>query len=58
MFRPFIGSSSGLYNKLESVSGLLYRPDDDLVKGRNIVAKYQIYLYLVKSYVRRHYTDT
>jgi hypothetical protein len=33
-------------------------PDDDPVKGRNIVAKYQIYLYLVKSCVRRHHTDT
>jgi hypothetical protein len=36
----------------------LHRPDDDPVKGRNIVAKHQIYLYLVKSCVRRHYTDT
>jgi hypothetical protein len=81
MFRPFTGSSSGLYNKLESVlhffkfcvptgipcglvlyivckssntlSSLLYRPDGDPVKGQNIVAKYQIYLYLVKSCVRR-----
>jgi hypothetical protein len=27
--------------------------DDDPVKGRSILAKYQIYLYLVKSCVRR-----
>jgi hypothetical protein len=33
-------------------------PDDDLVKGRNIVAKYQIYLYLVKSVLDGQYTDT
>jgi hypothetical protein len=44
MFRPFSGSSSGLYNNLESVVhvlhfiSLLYRTDDDPEKGRNIVA--------------------
>jgi hypothetical protein len=44
MFRPFSGSSSGLYNKLIKFSActtlykLLYRPDDDPEKGRNIVA--------------------
>jgi hypothetical protein len=44
--------------KCNTLSGILYRPDNDPVKGRNIVAKYQIYLYLEKSYVTRHYTDT
>jgi hypothetical protein len=34
------------------------KTDDNTVNGRNIVAKYQIYLYLVKSCVRRHHTDT
>jgi hypothetical protein len=39
--------------RCNTLSSLLYRPDDDPVNGRNIVAKYQIYLYLVKSCVRR-----
>jgi hypothetical protein len=49
MFRPLSGSSSGLYNELRkcstclgtlstTLSSLLFRPDDDPDKGRNIVA--------------------
>jgi hypothetical protein len=44
--------------KCKTLSSLLYRPDDNPVKGRNTVAKYQIYLYLLKSCVRQYYTDT
>jgi hypothetical protein len=56
MYKSVNHTVSRLARKTETcntLSSLLYRPDDDPVKGRNIVAKYQIYLYLVKSCVRR-----